>query len=212
MVEADALELLKAVDADGRLVVKLSDYYYHPRAEYSNEMDYYRACIESRLYPLQSFISHRFRTTKIGYNQVQIKVDPEDSNLISFQVAPLLMLPEAGLAELYGLLAKTRPFFEEHAGYAPQVRIFNKQTNRRKTYGELCALYWTSAEPTSSTHEQILRRYVADSPVLTEWLYRVALDLNKLGPNSWVGIQASTVFNKHDDPTNKVLPRRLRGF
>lgn len=198
-----AISLIDTADAQGRIRFK-PDSYINQRSTHSNERDYLRECIKDHLRPLMPFISIRFDRTVVGFNEAQVE---DDGISISFSLAPVLLLPSGslGLVEFRGLLVAIVQFFIDHREHRPSVTITNNKDRRKKTYGKIKAYadYQRAAQrPEPAVVDAVatdkIQAYISDSQILTEWLRQVALDLNRLGPHSWMTIRNGFLIDNED--------------
>jgi hypothetical protein len=212
-MESEAIAILNSVDAGGRLAVALSSFPHIVRAEFDNDLEYRRACILTHLGPLGGFVSRRFENTKVGYTEAAVV---ESDGKLSFQLAPILRVPygRAGLIEFRDLLLAMQVFYRTHAEYSPCIRITSNRNRRKATYGVISALYWfdRTDKPLHDTQcEAALRRRVDNSSALTSWLRQYALDLNKIGPCSWINVSSEMLFAHDHDPTRGWRNRNIAG-
>lgn len=198
----NAIEMIKVIPASGRVIFNTSDHYWISRNEYDSEMDYLRECVRSHLYPLRMFVSIRFDRTKTGFKEVGVT---KDGTHVSFNIRPILSLPDdhQAVLDFHDLLLATQQFFTAFCHGSPCVRITNNRDHHRRTYAALHALYWEKKDVQSTRaeiFESQLDAMIEKSPFLTQWFRNVALDLNKLGPYSWLNITSDHVFDTDTDP------------
>lgn len=202
----NALELLDCVGDDGRIMFDPTGIYWVKRAEEESELEYHRAVIESTLHKLRPFLSMRFQRTKVGYKEAGVVFDGTN---LSFEVGPIILVPDgkAGLVEFQELLASMRPFYSEFKDKKPRITLTNNRDHHRRTYTELRALYNVD-ENSDALHaketEEMLMARITTSDTLRTWFKAVSLDLNKLGPWSWLTIRSEDLFSSGDDPVRQL--------
>jgi len=187
----NALQILDEAINNNGCILFSGHPYTNRRAEHATEESYVRDCVKTRLDVLTQFISFRFTRTKVGYKEANVYLS---GTLISFSLAPILLLPEPHVESLLvfkGLLELIQSFLTTRLeqGFNSRIQITNNRDRHKKTYGEIKALTSVKDLVSSITHVEFteeLRAYISGSPVLTAWLRLVALDLNKLGPHSWL--------------------------
>jgi hypothetical protein len=149
--------------------------------------------------------------TKSSFNEAQVEVVPvagASDFEISVNLARMLMLPgahpAAELQEYRALMMSLRPFFIEHVGHTPCVKILNERDRNRRTYGSVVAMVGRGNEPflkkEEGPYQKQLDERLAGSALLQEWLKAYALELNRLGPYSWMNIGAVHVFDYQENP------------
>jgi hypothetical protein len=207
----NAIEMVRTIPESGRVIFNISDHYWIRRDECEDETDYLRECIRSHLHPVRMFVSRRFDRTKIGFKEVNVK---RDGMHLSFDIRPVLSLPDTHQAVLdfHDFLLATRPFFTSFCHGSPCVRISNYRDHHRRTYAALHALYWEGNDVNSSRAEIFESHFdqlIEKSPYLKQWFRNVALDLNRLGPHSWLSICSDHVFDEDDPVRGFRVARRI---
>ena len=203
-------DFIDAADANGRVTFSTKTRSYIKREAYATRRDFVREHVLRHFYSIQGFVP-RFARTKSSFSEAQVEVVPVTGTSdfeISVNLARMLMLPgghaAAELQEYRAMMMSLRPFFIEHVGHIPCVKILNERDRNRRTYGSVVVMVGreneSSLEKEEGPYQKQLDGRLAGSAVLQEWLKAYALELNRLGPYSWMNIGAAHVFDYHENP------------
>jgi hypothetical protein len=210
----NAFDILSDVGTDGRCSFALADFPWIERNHYDTRKLFLREAICSYLHPLHPFISQRFQRTAIGYKEAHVQ---EKDGIVSFNLAPILLLPHSGNSfDAVGRLAIVRfehllrhfcRFFRYHEKDADaRILITNNRNRRKATYGKIEALFarHTECEPRryelSPWNDRV--QQWAQGCYVPDWLRNVALDLNRLGPGSWIVIRRELLIEEPKAASN----------
>lgn len=206
----NVFEIFKAVNHDARMSFAIKDVYTQ-RDDHVSEREYLRECILSQLDEIPQLVSQRFQRQAIGYKEAEVVCD---GTTVSYNLASVLRVPFGyeGLTAVRDFLEIMKPYFHEYADKKPRIIITNNRDRCRCTYGDVEVLYTDDAGTShATTVEKLLRLQVNQSHILTSWMKRFALDLNKLGPYSWCRIDADMLFSTDENPVRQWLhAERLR--
>ena len=161
--------------------------------------------------------THRFKTMKpaLVVEELNIRLVPGEGTpypVVSFNMAKFARLPgidpAAELQELYDLFASFKPLFATYPGAFPSISIQNDHDDEGRTYGTLhVGMRDATDEEEAAANvaaDEAMRR-IAASPVLSDWLQQLALDLDTIGPYSWFQLSSENFFEFDEDPVNEYL-------
>jgi hypothetical protein len=179
------------------------------RREFDSERDWLRECVLEYCDPVKSLVSIAFKRQTLGAKTVRatnIGNVKYDHGTISFDLAPVLLIDDptpargcVGLALLQSFLAMCTTFATDHVGALPIVKIVNDHDRHKRTIPNVLFLSWPDPEGGAVQHareQQMARDFAAEHPRFEAWLKARALDLNRLGPWSWVSIDSYLLFGR----------------